>query len=108
MRSPFMLFQMYMNSKYGIEIEENEVATESMILFHEEIDEELFLQEDLEKLPDPLLLLTMEYVDKNKQEWIFCIAAPEGNSDQWLHGLCIRDGKLVDNHILLDIEEYPS
>ncbi|NEU30244.1 hypothetical protein GN156_05545 [bacterium LRH843] len=73
------------------------------MLYYDEIDPEMIPEEQLKILPDPLLLLTTIHVDEQDQEWIFCIVADNDNSTHWYTAVCLRDGELIDHHILLEI-----
>ncbi|NEU30373.1 hypothetical protein GN156_06210 [bacterium LRH843] len=98
------LFVNYMKGKHDLDIEYNESIWEAVTMYHEEIDPEMILEEQLKILPDPLLLLTTNYFDDQDQEWIFCIVADNNDSSQWYTAVavCLRDGELIDNQILFE------
>lgn len=59
-----------MKKTFDIEVKREEVGYEAYDFYHEEIDELLIPAEHLEKLPDPLLIETLSYVDDEGHEWI--------------------------------------
>lgn len=105
MEGATLLFVKYMKDKQKIIVDKPELIWEGITLYHEEIDPNLFPVEDIKTLPDPLLLLTTSYVDKEEQEWIFCIAAEVDNAYRWLYALCLKNGELIDKHISLQVNE---
>lgn len=59
-----------MKKTFGIEVKREDVGYEAYDFYHEEIDDLLIPAVHLEKLPDPLLIETLSYVDDEGYEWI--------------------------------------
>ena len=59
-----------MEKTFNIEVNREDVGYEAYDFYHEEIDDLLIPAEHLEKLPDPLLIETLSYVDDGGYEWI--------------------------------------
>jgi hypothetical protein len=53
-----------LNSKFGVKAEENQVGVEAYLLCHDEIDDSLIPKEDLDKLPDPVLVEMLNFMDE--------------------------------------------
>lgn len=105
MNAATQLFLKYLRNEHDIEANPKEIAWEGIKMYHEEIDLNLFPEEILKKLPDPLLLLTASYVDEEDQEWIFCIATEVYFPTKWLHALCLKEGEQIDENVPLDCWE---
>jgi hypothetical protein len=59
-----------MKKTFNIEVKREDVGYETNDFYHEEIDDLLIPAEHLVKLPDPLLIETLSYVDDEGYEWI--------------------------------------
>jgi len=59
-----------MKKTFNIEVKKEDVSYEAYEFYHEEIDDLLIPAEHLEKLPNPLLIETLSYVDDERYEWI--------------------------------------
>lgn len=94
----------HLEKVHGVEVNQAEIVSEAVTLFQDEIDPEFFPIEYLNELPDPLLFVTMVYVDQQEQEWIFCLATKEDDVHKWLHAVCLKNRELVDRNVPLDVE----
>ncbi|RYG71221.1 hypothetical protein EU245_14810 [Lentibacillus lipolyticus] len=103
MDSATKLFVNHLKKAHGIKVNHEEVVSEAVTLYKEELDHEVFPTEYLKELSDPLLFVTMVYVDQQEQEWIFCLATKD-DSHKWLHAVCLKDGELVDRNVPLKAE----
>ncbi|ERN52083.1 hypothetical protein [Alkalihalophilus marmarensis] len=100
------LFSEYLWQEHEIDMSINDIhclVWEAVMLDHEEIDTELFPERVLDTLPNPLLLHTSSYTDEDEEEWIFCVVTDVYFSMTWLHGLCLKNGVLVDENVPLDL-----
>ena len=59
-----------MKKTINIEVKREDRGYVAYDFYHEEIDDLLIPAEDLGKLPDPLLIETLSYVDDEGYEWI--------------------------------------
>ena len=62
----------FMEEKFGIIVELNEVGEETVLLYHEELDEKLISEDVLEILPNPVSFQT--YIYNDESEWIIGVA----------------------------------
>lgn len=60
-------------------IEVNEVGYESILLEHEEVDEEMIPLDRLRSLPNPLLAHSFIYVEDEGDEWICVVVTDESH-----------------------------
>lgn len=82
----------FMKEKFGVKVEINAVGEEAVLLFHEELDEELISRDALKILPNPVLFQTYIYDDES--EWIIGIAL-EAVTNNPLFLICMKDGARV-------------
>jgi len=83
-----------MKTKFSIDVDRQEVSTESNELYHEEIDEILVPSQHLQVLPNPVLFQLVSYQDPNQNEWIACIAVEE-ETFNWLYVVWLKNGESV-------------
>ncbi|WP_240490458.1 hypothetical protein [Oceanobacillus sp. E9] len=87
-----------MEEKFGVAVESDEVGEESVLLYHEELDEELISIDVKPILPNPVSFQT--YIYNEESEWIIGIATEvETNSPLFL--VCLKDGKRIYEEVLL-------
>ena len=84
-----------MKEKFGIEVKREEVGYEAYDFYREEIDELLIPLEHLEKIPEPMLIETLSYVDKDGDEWIAGYILGEGTRKK-LYEVWIKNGEQID------------
>ncbi|WP_242310697.1 hypothetical protein [Bacillus cereus group sp. BfR-BA-01331] len=82
----------FMEEKFGVAVTLNAVGKETVLLYHEELDEELISEDVLEILPNPVLFHTCIYNEKS--EWIIGIAL-EAETNNPLFLVCLKDGVRV-------------
>lgn len=97
------LFVTYMKREHEVEVNVADVFWESVTLYHDEIDENLFPVKELIGLPDPLLISTTDFLDEHEHEWIFCIVTENDNAHNWLHAVCIKEGVLINDNVPLNL-----
>ncbi|HFJ9328947.1 TPA: hypothetical protein ACGW5B_002282 [Bacillus paranthracis] len=86
----------FMEEKFGIIVELNEVGEETVLLYHEELDEKLISEDVLEILPNPVSFQT--YIYNDESEWIIGVAlGAESNNPLFL--FCLQDGVRVYKEI---------
>jgi hypothetical protein len=83
-----------MKKLFDINVTEDDVSYEAYAFCQEEIDDLLIPAEHLAKLPDPLLLETLSYVDENRNEWIAGAVLDENTGDI-LYEVWIKNGEAI-------------
>lgn len=92
----------FMEEKFGIIVELNEVGEETVLLYHEELDEKLISEDVLEILPNPVSFQT--YIYNDESEWIIGVAlGAESNNPLFLFYL--QDGVKVYQEIYTKDQE---
>lgn len=92
----------FMEKKFGIIVELNEVGEETVLLYHEELDEKLISEDVLEILPNPVSFQT--YIYNDESEWIIGVAlGAESNNPLFL--FCLQDGVRVYQEIYTKDQE---
>ncbi|MBG9937516.1 hypothetical protein [Bacillus tropicus] len=92
----------FMEAKFGIIVELNEVGEETVLLYHEELDEKLISEDVLEILPNPVSFQT--YIYNDESEWIIGVAlGAESNNPLFL--FCLQDGVKVYQEIYTKDQE---
>lgn len=101
MESETLVFVQYMKEKHGITVDYKsaELGWESVTLYHEEIDEDLFPKGNLVSLPDPLLFLIVGHDDEEGHEWIFALIVDDENPSKWYSAYCLKDEEIIDTDI---------
>lgn len=67
-----------MQKTFNIEVNREDASFEAYDFFHDELDDLLIPAKHLIKLPNPLLLETLMYVDDKGNEWVAAFATEEG------------------------------
>ncbi|WP_254656545.1 hypothetical protein [Bacillus thermotolerans] len=83
-----------MKMTFNIEVNRDDVGYEAYDFYHEEIDDLLIPAEHLEKLPNPLLIETLSYVDDEGYEWIAGYILEEKTREK-LYEVWIKNGEQV-------------
>lgn len=98
-RSMFGIEQLidFMKEEFGIAVESNEVGEETVLLYHEELDEQIISEDVLQILPNPVLFQTYIYIEKS--EWIIGIAL-EAETNNPLFLVCLKDEVRVFEKLL--------
>ena len=72
-----------MKKTFNIEVKKEDVGYEAYDFYHEELDDLLIPVEHLEMLPDPMLIVTLSYVDDKGYEWIAGFVLEEGTNKKF-------------------------
>ncbi|PJW13933.1 MULTISPECIES: hypothetical protein [unclassified Geobacillus] len=83
-----------MKSEFHMEVPRDEVSYEAYEFYHDEIDNLLVPAAHLEKLPNPMLLEALMYVDKEGYEWIAGVVIDE-ETRKMLYEVWIKDGEQI-------------
>ena len=92
----------FMEEKFGVAVDTNEVGIETVLLYHEELDENLISGDMVQRLPNPVSFHTYIYIEKS--EWIIGIAL-EAKTNNPLFLVCLKDGKKVHEKVLIGQRE---
>ena len=90
-----------MKKTFNIEVQREEIGFEAHDFYHEEIDELLIPAEHLEKLPNPLLIEAISYVDDKGYEWIAGYVLDEETKEK-LYEVWIKNGEQIAYEIYVD------
>ncbi|MFE8696503.1 hypothetical protein ACFYKT_09160 [Cytobacillus sp. FJAT-53684] len=90
-----------MKSTFGIDVKKDDIGYEAYDFFHEEVDDLLIPAEHLEKLPDPLLIEALSYVDDVGYEWIACYVLDKKTKKK-LYEVWIRNGEQISCEMYVD------
>lgn len=88
----------FMGEKFGVAIEINAVGEETVLLYHEELDENLISKDVLQILPNPVSFHT--YIYNGESEWIIGIAL-EAKTNNPLFLVCLKDEEKVYENVLI-------
>lgn len=95
-------FAIFMSGQFGIDVDEEQVAEESILLYKEELDENLVSEKLLEVTPEMVLLHTCVY-DTEENEWIVCVAS-DADTNYPLFLVCLKDGvRMFEEILVLDV-----
>lgn len=86
-------FMIFMDLKFDIKVQEEQVEEESVLLYKEELDTELISNALLSITPDMVLLHSCVY-DSEESEWIVCVAS-DADTSYPLFLICLKDGEKV-------------
>ncbi|MDW4528788.1 hypothetical protein R3398_20800 [Rossellomorea marisflavi] len=83
-------FSNFISSQFGIYVDEEQVGEESILLYKEELDENLVSEELLRIVPEMVLVHYCVY-DNKEHEWLVCVAS-DANTNQPLFLICLKSG----------------
>jgi hypothetical protein len=83
-----------MKRTFNVAVATDEVGYEAYEFYYEELDNYLVPEEHLEKLPNPLFLETLSYVDENRNEWIAGFVRDEETREK-LYEVWIKNGEPI-------------
>lgn len=86
-----------MNEEFGVKVDLRMVGEETVLLYHEELDERLISKVMLQQLPNPVLFHT--YIYNEQSEWIIGIAL-EAETNNPLFLVCLKEGVRVYEKVL--------
>lgn len=90
-----------MKKTFNIEVKRDDVGYEAYDFYHEEIDDLLIPAEHLVKLPNPLLIETLSYVDEEGYEWIAGYVL-DMETRKKLYEVWIKNGEQIAYKIYVD------
>ncbi|MEW4973134.1 hypothetical protein ABRY75_18455 [Bacillus stercoris] len=89
--------KVFMEEKFGVAFETDAVGEETVLLYHEELDEALISVDVKRILPNPVSFQT--YIYNRESEWIIGIAL-EAASNNSLFLVCLKDGEKIYEEVL--------
>jgi hypothetical protein len=92
----------FMKEQFGLMVGIENVGEESLLLYHEEVDENLIPQDILSLLPDPIQFNI--YSITGDYEWILGVAL-ESVTYNPIYLVCLRDGERVSHQWLKEYKE---
>jgi len=82
----------FIKEKFGVAVELNAIGEETVLLYHEELDENIISKDMLQILPNPVSFHTFIY--NAESEWVIGIAL-EAKANNPLFLVCLKDGEKV-------------
>ncbi len=92
-------FAIFMAMQYGIEVDEEQVVDESVLLYKEELDENL-VSEELLNITSELVMLHSCVYNNEEHEWLVSIAS-DADTNQPLFLICLKNGEKIYEEVLL-------
>lgn len=92
----------FMEEKFGVKVDIKEVGEETVLLYHEELDEKLISEDLFQILPNPVSFHTYIYIEES--EWIIGIAL-EAETNNPLFLVCLKNGEKIYEEVLLRDED---
>ncbi|WP_191566719.1 hypothetical protein [Metabacillus idriensis] len=83
-----------MKKTFNIEVKRDDVGYDAYDFYHEELDDLLIPAEHLEKLPNPLLIETLWYVDDKGNDWVAAYVLEEKTKKK-LYEVWIKNGEQI-------------
>ncbi|MCE4939280.1 hypothetical protein P5667_01205 [Bacillus velezensis] len=96
-------FATFMSLQFGIDVDEEQVGEESVLLYKEELDENLVTEELLSISPEMVLVHSCVY-NKDEHEWLVCVAS-NADTNQPLFLICLKNGEKIHEKVLLRDKE---
>lgn len=92
-------FAIFMSLQFGIDVDEEQVGEESVLLYKEELDENLVSEELLRIVPEMVLVHNCVY-DNKEHEWLVCVAS-DADTNHPLFLICLKNGEKIHEEVLL-------
>ncbi|MEW4221074.1 hypothetical protein [Rossellomorea marisflavi] len=92
-------FAIFMSLQFGIDVDKEQVGEESVLLFKEELDENLVSEELLRSVQEMVLVHYCVY-DTKEHEWLACVAS-DADTNQPLFLVCLKDYKKIYEEVLI-------
>lgn len=92
-------FAIFMSLQFDIEVDEEQVGEESVLLYKEELDENL-VSEELLKIVLEMVLVHYCVYDNKEHEWLVCVAS-DADTNQPLFLVCLKNDEKIYEEVLL-------
>jgi hypothetical protein len=96
-------FAIFISLQFGIDVDEEQVGEESVLLYKEELDENLVTEELLNISPEMVFVHSCVY-NKEEHEWLVCVAS-NADTNQPLFLICLKNGEKIYEEVLLRDED---
>lgn len=87
------VIEKYLHENYQIRVDIDEHGWEGVLLYHEEIEDDVIPKKYLKKLIDPLLFHMTTYEDGHGNEWLFALATVPNDVNQLLYATCFKNNE---------------
>nr|WP_206763826.1 hypothetical protein [Cytobacillus firmus] len=85
--------------QYGVNVDEEQVGEETILLYKEELDENLVSEELLSIVPEMVMVYSCVY-NNEEHEWLVCVAS-DADTNQPLFLICLKNGEKIYEEVLL-------
>jgi hypothetical protein len=92
-------FAIFMSLQFGIDVEEEKVGEESVLLYKEELDENLISEKLLSISSELVMVHSCIYINE-EHEWLVCVAS-NADTNQPLFLICLKNGKKIHEEVLM-------
>lgn len=96
-------FANFMSLQFGIDIDLEHVGEESVLLYKEELDENL-VSEELFSISPELVLIHSCIYNNEEHEWLVCVAS-DADTNQPLFLVCLKNDEKIYEEVLLRDED---
>ncbi len=79
--------------KFQILVEVDENGWEGVLLYHEEIEDDVIPNHYLKELMDPILFHMTTYEDEKENEWLFALATQPEDVNHLLYATCFKNNE---------------
>ncbi|MBG9587986.1 hypothetical protein [Cytobacillus firmus] len=92
-------FAIFISLQYGVNVDEEQVGEETILLYKEELDENLVSEELLSIVPEMVMVYSCVY-NNEEHEWLVCVAS-DADTNQPLFLICLKNGEKIYEEVLL-------
>ncbi|MFP3719851.1 hypothetical protein SFC57_08000 [Niallia circulans] len=92
-------FAIFISLQYGVNVDEEQVGEETILLYKEELDENLVSEELLSIVPEMVMVHSCVY-NNEEHEWLVCVAS-DADTNQPLFLICLKNGEKIYEEVLL-------
>lgn len=92
-------FAIFMSLQFDIDVDEEQVGEESVLLYKEELDENLVSEKLLGISPELVMVHSCVY-NNEEHEWLVCVAS-NADTNQPLFLICLKNGEKIHEEVLL-------
>ncbi|UYY93991.1 hypothetical protein OIU11_26995 [Bacillus cereus] len=92
-------FAIFMSLQFCIDVDEEQVGEESVLLYKEELDDNLVSEELLNITPELVMVHSCVY-NNEEDEWLVCVAS-NADTNQPLFLVCLKNGEKTHEEVLL-------
>ena len=93
------IIEEYLRENFQITVEIDGYGWEGVLLYHEEIEEDIIPDGCLKELIDPILFHMTTYEDEEDNEWLFSLATHPDDVHHLLYVTCFKNNELFTSWI---------